>query len=98
MLGYWITRILLYIPFDLVDLYIHSHIHLHGIVLNYLSTGTTFTFTWEFFIILVMGCCTVIHHDTIGSVIILGQAGLLKPFSAVRRAATVIMYSIDFGP
>jgi hypothetical protein len=24
-----------------VDLYIHSPIHLHGVVLNYLSTGTT---------------------------------------------------------
>jgi hypothetical protein len=28
-----------------VDLYIHSHIRLHGVVLNSLSTGTTLPFT-----------------------------------------------------
>jgi hypothetical protein len=29
-----------------VDLYIHSLIHLHGVVLNFLSTGTTLPFTF----------------------------------------------------
>jgi hypothetical protein len=35
-----------------MDLYIHSHIRLHGVVLNLLGTGTTLPFitrrTWEF--------------------------------------------------
>jgi hypothetical protein len=30
-----------------VDLYIHSHIHLHGVVLDELSTGTTLLFKSE---------------------------------------------------
>jgi hypothetical protein len=31
-----------------VDLYIHSHIHLHGVVLNYLSTGTVLPYFFYF--------------------------------------------------
>jgi hypothetical protein len=33
-----------------VDLYIHSPIRLHGVVLNYLRTGTTLPFTFTFII------------------------------------------------
>jgi hypothetical protein len=31
-----------------MDLYIHSPLHLHGVVLNYLSTGTTLPVSTEF--------------------------------------------------
>jgi hypothetical protein len=42
-----------------MDLYIHSPIRLHGVVLNYLSTGTTLPFTvvkyllWRFSLFLI---------------------------------------------